>query len=430
MQRKETDSPPHQASVPLAVDHERWNYWTMALYMSCYRTGLALIQPDTVLPVLLMQLTPHPLLQGLASSLYLFFWTFPQSLSKLLVSLLMMLHALPWAVLACYFILNSTGGGDPLTPRTAILLIYVAVIAFSILGGSSVPGYMTMIGKTLMGPIRIQFMGYVWCISALLTLASSLLMRHLLASIPFPLNFAIVFLLAFAMFCMAITCWAETKEPPAPPRVVHHEIGAYYRDVLATIRHERHFRCFVLAITLAGLGLPLLLPYLVSYGVTELGHPQQSVAWFLAILLICQSIAGYITGRVLSQHSASLALLISMAFIAATSVLALTVRHPSVIWPAYILAGLGQGFFMAGYQPAMFEITGRQDASVVIGITNSIRAPFFALGPIVGGILQAGIGFSAVATCALVFSTLSGLFLWGVVRRKTHHVSPAGVAAT
>ena len=62
-------------------EHGRWNYWTMALYLSCYRVGLVLVQTDTVLPVLMLNLTTNPLLLGLASSLYLFFWTFPQSLS-------------------------------------------------------------------------------------------------------------------------------------------------------------------------------------------------------------------------------------------------------------------------------------------------------------------------------------------------------------
>jgi MFS family permease len=434
MQRHHPEGATTTEPVASAPHHERWNYWTMALYMSCYRTGLALIQPDTVLPFVLMQLTPNPVLQGLASSLYLFFWTFPQSLSafytariretKPLVSALMVLHALPWAILACYFIWNYSAGVEPLRPTSAVLLIYAAVVVFSILGGSSIPGYMTMIGKTLVGPIRIQFMGYVWCISALLTLAASMLMRHLLAAIPFPLNFAILFLLAFSLFCMAIACWAETKEPPRPASrvVVHDRLGEYYRDVLDTLRRENRFRSFVTSITMAGFGLPLLLPYMVGYAVTELGQPPQSVAWFLALLMICQSLAGYVTGRYLSRHSASHALLVSLTFIALTAGLLLLVNVPAVIWPGYVLAGLAQGFFVAGYQPAMFEVTGRQDASVVIGITNTIRAPFFAMGPILGGILQYFHGFHAVAGCALAFSILSALFLWPVVRGSRSHV--------
>lgn len=408
-------------------EHGRWNYWTMALYLSCYRVGLVLVQTDTVLPILILNVTTNPLLLGLASSLYLFFWTFPQSLSafytrrlremKPLVSLLMVLHALPWAILATYLIFSWSDAGLRGSSFTTLLMIYSTVIAFSILGGASIPGYMTMVGKTLVTRTRIQLMGYVWSTSALLTVGASLLMHHLIASVPFPLNFSIVFLLAFAVFCIAITFWAETKEPVAQvnPKL-YASLGDYYRDVFISIRDESQFRYFVSAITLAGFALPLLMPFLAVHAVVKMDYPQETVAAFVLVLMVSQSIAGYITARFLADKPAISGLVISLFFMVLTSIAMLIPSLPASVWIGYFLAGLAQGFFASSYQPAMFEVSGRQDASVVIGITNTIRAPFYALGPIIGGILQSAFGFFWVAVTCLVFSLVALFSMRGATR--------------
>ncbi len=417
--------------ISAAETHERWNYWTMALYLACYRTGLALVQPDTVLPVALMQLTSNTVLLGLASSLYLFFWTFPQSLSafytaratalKPLVSLLMVLHALPWAILGCYFILMyDPERGSHLSNGTAMWLIYAAVVSFSILGGASIPGYMTMVGKTVVGTTRIQMMGYVWCITAVLTFGVAQLMRHLIANVPFPLNFAIVFLLGFAVFCLAIAFWAETREPANPVRRTHETLREYYQDIWDSIRHEPSFRYFTIAMTFAGFSLPLLLPFLAVHAIRDLKYNPETVAYFLLVMTVCQSFAGYVTGRYVARHSASLALLIAFGFMLAASIVLLVMRADQAIWVGYTLTGLAQGFFVSGYQPAMFEVSGRQDVSVVIGITNTIRAPFYALGPILGGVLYERFGFSAVLICSLTASLLAGSMMFPVAYIAGH----------
>ena len=250
-EREEVREPRPPTPPPAAAaQHERWNYWTVALYLSCYRVGLVLVQPDTVLPVLLLHVTDNPLLLGAPSSLYLFFWTFPQSLSafytarvretKPLVSLLMVLHALPWAVLSFYLVFSWRRRSDGGSPLAMVLAVYAAVIAYSILGGASMPGYMTMVGKTLMARSRIKLMGNVWCTSVVLTFGASMLMRRLIAEAPFPLNFAIVFLTGFAAFCMAVTFWGETKEPPTNGNgQIHSTLRGYYRDVFTSIRRDR-----------------------------------------------------------------------------------------------------------------------------------------------------------------------------------------------
>ncbi|HUV12290.1 MAG TPA: MFS transporter [Acidobacteriota bacterium] len=412
--------------------HERWNYWTMALYLSCYRVGLVLIQPDTVLPVCILNLTSQPLLVGLASSLYLFFWTFPQSLSafyttrvretKPLVSLLMVLHALPWAFLACYFVFAWGSGRLQGHLGTSLLMIYAAIIAFSVLGGASIPGYMTMVGKSLVVRTRIKLLGYVWGTSAVLTLGASLIMRRLIRTVPFPLNFSIIFLLAFAVFCIAITFWAETKEPPEEgDRRVQGTLSDYYRNLFTTIRTESRFRYFLFSITLAGFALPLLMPFLAVHAVVDLSCPPETVALFLLVLMGCQSIAGYVTASFLSDKSAVFRLFLSLCFMVLVSVALLVPSLPGRIWVGYALAGLAQGFFASSYQLAMFEVSGRQDASIVIGITNTIRAPFYAVGPIFGGLLQMSVGFTWVTVTSLAFSLAALVAMRAVRISDTHH---------
>ena len=173
-----------------------------------------------------------------------------------------------------------------------------------------------------------------------------------------------------------------------------------------------------MSITLSGFALPMLMPFLAVHAIADLGNPPETIAVFLLILMVCQSVAGYVTSRFLSDRPAVLGLFISLGFMTALSAALLASPFPGGIWLGYVLAGLAQGFFASSYQTAMFEVCRRKDAGVVIGITNTIRAPFYALGPILGGVLQATFGFTAVAATCLAFSAAALLAMRPVVELR------------
>jgi MFS family permease len=330
--------------------------------------GVSMTDPTTVISSFVVDLTGSTIwVGGLATiltvagalpQLFVARWVEPRPRKMPFLMAAIYLRVISWAVLA-YAIFAV---GDSQSMALAWLLVGMLIIFYAGGGLGNIP-YTDIIGKIIPPDRRGAYFGGMGALAGPLSLAAALAAKQVLANVPYPNNYALLFGLAAAALAVASLGFWAIKEPPAD--------NALERATKSWREYWHHLQSaggnlkpLIAAQLLTGFSL-MVLPFYVVYAREEINAPVSAVGWFLLAQISGAVVFNLVWARLVDRSGSRHMLTFCAIIAAATPLLALA--FGSFGWPALLLVFFLVGATIAGrkvgYQSALLELAPASERS-------------------------------------------------------------------
>jgi MFS family permease len=393
----------------------RWNAFANGLDLVFFTLGMSLVSRETVMPVLVSQLTDSRLAIGLIPAIFSLSFYLPQLLMANFAERLrykkpfVMIIAGPGERGAYLLIGLSILFFAESAPGLTLALFFLFLAIGAACSGTVTPAWYDMIAKVIPVHRRGIWSGVSNSLGALIAIAGALLVGHILETTSYPRNFAWIFLLAFGAWIVSYIGLALNREPPSMVVKEHIPLYRYLRQLPAILRRDQNYRRFLLSRTT------------IQFGAMAMGF----FTVYTAILVASQAVMNLVWGMVADRIGHKI-VLAAEAFIMALAVLnALMAASPLQFSLTYMLLGAYWGADNVSAFNIIIEFCQAEDRPTYIGLTNTLLAPLLALGPVIGGWLAISTGYPGLFLAALVVSITGGV-LMAVWVREPREMAQAG----
>lgn len=154
--------------------------------------------------------------------------------------------------------------------------------------------------------------------------------------------------------------------------------------------------------------LTALLPTLPLY-VADLGASEQQIGFVMGCFAIGLLLFRSALGRLADEHSRKIVLFIGMGAVAIAPLGYLVVKSIPLLMVIRAFHGISIAAFTTGYAALVADIAPPQQRGEVIGYMSLVNPLGLAIGPALGGFLQAGAGYTPL------FLLSSGLGILGLI---------------
>ncbi|MFQ6017258.1 MAG: MFS transporter [Kiloniellaceae bacterium] len=388
-----------------------------------FQGGQASVDPSTVVAALVDGLTGSTAAIGAAAGISRFGWLFPQLIVAYIAQRrrrrLPIYQVGAFGRAACLAgigaLLWGVGGSD----RLVVAVLFFALwTAYAFVSGIVAVPYNDIVARAIPSSHRSRLLATRFFGGGLLALGVAAIVHELLAAFPFHPAYALVFLMAAALFTGSALSFVAAGEPPAPaPPRPPPGFRAFLREGVAVFTDDRRFRLFLGSRWLAG-AVTMALPFYILQvpPVEDAGRP-------VAILLGAQ-VAGALMSNPLwgwwgdRRGKRSLLELVAILGVAAPALTIawLVLGNPggsALVWFVlvfFLLGAVGNGetIAMLGY---LMEISPDDRRPAYSGYFNALAAPATLL-PL------AGAGIAQLASFPVLFavSAAAALAQFRVVR--------------
>ncbi len=390
---------------------------------SLFQMGFSFIDPSTVLPAFVNELTRSGLAVGVVAALDGAGWLLPQLVVANYVQV--MPRKLPvyraaaatrLVSLAALIVSLYALGGRPRLLLGAFLLFY-AMTTFS--GGAGGVSFIDVVAKTV-SPYRIgSFFGQRQMFGGILGLASAVIVRQVLregSPAAFPHNYAYLFILGTALMAAGIACFWIIDEPAGPVEKTRPPLREFLRRAPAVLKRDADFRWLFAVRLVAGMAA-IASPFYVVFARSALGMP----ASMLGIYLGAQTIGGIVSNLVwapISNRYGGRRTVVAVAFIGlfvpalAAALAVLPLSRVAAGWGVcvvFLLVGSAASGSFVAYNHYLLEVAPEVMRPTYVGVINTFSG-IITIMPIVGGALLAVLSYGGVFAIAAAAS-LAGLLM-------------------
>ncbi len=375
------------------TDNARWNFGVSFWDVTFIMLGVSLVSRETVMPVLVAQLTSSKLALGLIPAIFSLGGYLPQLLFANFTERLrykkpftMWIGGLgergPYLLMALtiWWLAGSA-------PALALVVFFCCLAATATALGAATPAWFDMIAKVIPVQRRGLYAGLGHGLGALMGVVGAYFVGRILATVAFPNNFALLFGLAFAIMAISWLGLALTREPPSKLVKAQLPLMRYLRQLPAILRRDRNYQRFLICRTIIQMGT-MAGGFFMVYGIERFQIDGAGIGLLTAVLVAGQAVMGLIWG-VLADRVGHKRVLATAAFALALAALAAWMAD-SQTWLVVTFALLGA--YMAADTASglniILEFCAPEDRPTYIGLTNTLLAPVLTLAPLLGGWLS------------------------------------------
>lgn len=278
-----------------------------------------------------------------------------------------------------------------------IYVVYAWMLLFTLSGAFAGVSYMDILGKSLEGDVRKRFLVQKQVLSGVGVLLSAFITRQILASLPHPNNYAVLFIVgAVSLFVASLGFWA-LRERPTRMTLERGSFFDIYRFIPKYLKEDHNLRNFVLLNNLAGFAVTLMPFYIVLARDTYTLDSSQ-VGNFLIVSIIGLILSNTFWSRLLYRFSYRGILMAWIGLGCCVPILALLLASTAPLH-AYLLV-----FFLAGAsisaqriskEGILLEISDETTRALYTGINGAFNVTI-ALFPLISGVLILKLGYTPV----------------------------------
>ena len=400
----------------IGINH-RWNFFFNVTSASFDSFGGGFVAVGTVLAAFLTVFTKSNTVIGLLPAILMLMWTAPQVLSSLYTGhlprkkkaplLVRMGFVLPWLILAVLtrFVLKPGA-------MTSLVVFFVLYGVFALCGGLSKPVWVSLINKLILPNRRGRFFSIRLVVGTSFAIGASLIVREVLRRYSYPVNFAVLFFLAFCMFALSSVLVALSREPAVATGMERRSHRRYLSELGSTLRRDKSFRWYIVATSARSFGaVSMAAAFYTVYAIRQLGVGLDQVGVFLSIMLVSQLVGGMALGHIADTRGPRDAELLGRAFGILSAGAILLTHDITGVYAAYALLGVASASGMISYIAMLMELAPPDKADMYLGLSGLLRAPSVIAAPLIGGFLADRFSYNAVFGAALAGAALSGMIL-------------------
>jgi MFS transporter len=290
------------------------------------------------------------------------------------------------------FTLSISGS---VTLSQLLLMFFMWISLFAVSGAFAGVSYTDLMGKIFVGAQREKFLVFKQFVSASGMLVAALIARRLVISLPYPLNYTLVFLIASGLLLVATFGFMMIREDPIK-RIETAGILDTLKSIPRLLKSDRNLFNYIILINLLSLGLTII-PFYVAFSKKLFGLESDQIGNFLLLQFLGMIVSTFIWKWVAKYFRFKGLAYASVVFGGLTPVLAILLARFGVHIFQWI-------FFIAGFfisanviflQGMLLEITNNKNRAIYTGITGtlSLTAVIF---PLVAGMLIEFLGFRVI----------------------------------
>ena len=420
-----------------------WNFSVNLLDVTFITLAFSLISRETVLPVLVSQLTDSKLAIGLVPAAWSLGIYLPQLLTanmaermaykKPFVALVSLFCERVPYLLVGLFVLTFAQSA----PTVALVAVLLGIGLAATGAGVATPAWLDMIAKVI--PVRRRgiWLGLGHGLGQLMGVAGAYFVGRVLVSYAFPSNFALLFFVAFVVMTFSWVGLALTREPPSEITKEAVPLSSYLRRVSNFLKQDRNFRRYLISKSLVNLG-GMSTGFFAVYGTELYALDGRGVGLLTAVLVGAQAVLHPLWGLLADRVGHKAVLTAGAFFIVLAPLSALIVggssgleagdaagggvAASSSMWGA-VPPGLVLTFiFLATYLAAdhtsslniILEFSAPEDRPTYAGLTNTLLAPILVGAPILGGWLTGALGYATMFRVSLAVAMVAFclMLLW------------------
>jgi MFS family permease len=385
---------PTYEETEVGTRHFRRNFSLGVVNGALYIGGLTFSAPTTILPVFVALFTKSSILIGLTGTMLSFGWLLPQlavaryaehlPTKKKLYAFAALFRLIAWLALVLSVML-----ADDIKPGSYLVIFFVCLGAFSLMGGASGIAFIDIVGKIIPPERRGRFFGYRRFFSGILAALAGVAVVYILGDtvrFPFPSNYFILFGLTFVFVLAAVVCFLFIQEPEGTVKAKREDTSRQYlSQVRQVLSNDHDFRQYLVVMILANVGA-LSLPFYVIYAINILGAPVSWVGVFVTIEMLATLGANLAWGYAGDAKG-------YRGVIRACTIVAVLTPVAALVSPNYYIFGLvfvlkgasTTGLWLAKNNYAL-EIAPVTRRPTYMGVVNTSLA-FVMLLPLLGGVI-------------------------------------------
>ena len=392
-------------TLPLSV---HWRNVALLLTVEAFwGVSLALISMVAILPVFLSHLGASNATIGWMPVIWILVTTLPGVFAahftanlahrKPMVILLHVGAAVPWLLLAAWF-----GLARRPSPQTDVLVLLAVWGASWVWMGFTIPVWINFIGKVTRSELRARSFGTIFFFQTLMGAIGGWTGSRILGSdLPFPMNYALGFLIAAIFMVVGSFFFLPVREEAGAVQ----EAGPPLRSVLRVAREvwaDRGGVRVYLWILFLSTGCFLLITFYPVFAESRFRLTPRDSAIYTAVCMAGQMLGSILTGVIGDRFG--------YARVAVIATAALTVGLALSIWggstATYYATAFALGIFLVADRLALYNLSmafsPHEDNTAYLGIVPALVAPISALVAGSSGALIDRFTFVPVAVVGLV----------------------------
>ena len=397
-----------------------WNFSVNVLDNMFYALAISLVSQETIMPLLVSELTDSTIAVGLIPAIFSLSFLLPQlfvanhaeRLPRKLPFVLLgsgLLQRLPYPLIGLALLLFAVEA-----PALALLLFFIGIATAAFGGGIVTPAWFTMIGKVIPTRRRGIFFGLADGGGLLMGVIGAYFVGRVLDIVDYPGSFALLFLVCGVIHAISWFSLSLTREPPSDLVKEAVPLRRYLSQLPTVLRRHANYRRFLIGYALLRLSM-MSVSFFIVFGNINYELSGADIGLLNAIFIGTQAILRLLFGWLGDRWGHKRNLVISAACMVLAAAFTLNSADVAGLIPAFICLACAISSDMVSHFNIVLEFADPADQPTYIGLTNTLMAPFTFIGPIFAGWVAAAFDISLLFSISLAFGILgAALLLWWV----------------
>lgn len=388
----------------------RWNYFCNTADGSLYALGMGMVPLNTVILFFISGFVGQKWLIGLISFLNVFLTYSPQILLSKKIEKLK-LHK-PFLIFVAFFIrlLWLILGLDVIffAKSDPVLFVVLFYIIYSLIGLASAfsnIAWFNFIVKIIPAEVRGKFLGIRSSIAGIFESTGSLLLGLILKICPYPLNYGVLFIIVSAVTFLSLWVLSYSKETESPERPVDNLLQeGYVSRSKRILKEDINFTIYIITIILImGFG-KMAFAFQIIFAKEKLGITVEQLSYSTFILLASQTIGYLLWGILGDRNGFKITLEISTIIFIPSIIFTYLMSSVAVFYISMALFGLAQSARNFNESNLAINLCQKEENQpFYIGLRNLITGPFFALTPVIAGVIYDFLGYEVLFIVSAIF---------------------------
>ena len=409
---------------------DNWNFSVNVLDNMFYALAISLVSQETIMPLLVSQLTDSTVAIGLIPAIFSLSFLLPQlfvanhaeGLKRKLPFVLLgsgLLQRLPYPVIGLALLLFAVDA-----PGLALALFFIGIATAAFGGGIVTPAWFTMIGKVV--PLRRRgiFFGLADGGGLLMGVIGAYFVGRILDAVDYPGNFTLLFLIAGIPLAISWCALALTREPASEDVKSALPLRHYFRQLPAVLREHINYRRFLIGYALLKMSM-MAVGFTIIFGDRNFNLTGADIGLLNAVFIGTQAVMRLIFGWLGDRWGHKRNLVISAGSMALAAIFTLTATHALGLAPAFICLACAISSDSVSHLNIVLEFAAPADQPTYIGLTNTLIAPITFAAPVFAGWMAAAFTMDTLFVVSLVCGIIGGALLLGWVREPRYMKKPA-----
>jgi len=231
--------------------------------------------------------------------------------------------------------------------------------------------------------------------------------HYLIGEVPTAQGYSWTFMLAFVLTSVGLLLLLMVREPEPPTVKIKQGLLQRLGEVPQLLRDDPAFTRYFLARSLATMGR-MAMPFYILYAGQSIGLSGQNLGIITFAFTMSGTISNLFWGAMADRRGFRGTFLLSIGLWVISTVMLIFVTDLSLI----LLVFVGIGAAVQGFQNSSINLTlefgDRDNLPVRIAIANTASEVAGTIGPLLGGLMAALLGYEAVFAASIVFLVVGG----------------------